>query len=85
MDHIWQWAWDRYATRYSWAIYAVCLPVLLPTYLLSTLGIVAFEGLLTQQTVDPLVSRPTTLTDRGSHELKRKSAAIQVFALARAI
>src|SRR3954447_1099394 len=44
MDHIWRWAWDRYATRYSWAIYAVCLPVLLPTYLLSTLSIVAFEG-----------------------------------------
>ena len=38
--------------------------------------------LLTQQTVDALVSRPTTLTDRGSHELKGKSAAIQVFALA---
>ena len=23
MDRIWQWAWDRYAARYSWAIYAV--------------------------------------------------------------
>jgi adenylate cyclase len=38
--------------------------------------------LLTQQTVDALVSRPTMLIDRGSHELKGKSAAIQVFALA---
>ena len=38
--------------------------------------------LLTQQTVDALISRPTTLTDRGSHELKGKSAAIQVVALA---
>jgi len=37
--------------------------------------------LLTQQTVEALVSRPTTLTDRGSYELKGKSAAIQVFAL----
>jgi class 3 adenylate cyclase len=37
--------------------------------------------LLTQQTIDALVSRPTQLTDRGSHELKGKSAAIQVFAL----
>jgi len=35
--------------------------------------------LVTQQTVDALVSRPTTLTDRGSHELKGKSAAIHVF------
>ena len=43
MHRIWQWAWDRYATRYSWAIYGICLPVLLPTYLLSTLGIVALE------------------------------------------
>src|SRR4051794_38145083 len=32
--------------------------------------------LLTQQTVDALVSRPTMLIDRGSHELKGKSAAI---------
>src|SRR4051812_12450294 len=43
MDRIWQWAWNRYAQRYSWAIYAICLPVLLPTYLFATLGIVAFE------------------------------------------
>jgi class 3 adenylate cyclase len=35
--------------------------------------------LVTQSTVDALVSRPTTLTDRGSHELKGKSAATQVF------
>ena len=35
--------------------------------------------LVTQQTVDALVSRPTTLTDPGSHELKGKSAAIHVF------
>ena len=37
--------------------------------------------LLTQQTADALASRPTGLADRGSHELKGKSAAIQVFAL----
>ncbi|WP_123024252.1 adenylate/guanylate cyclase domain-containing protein [Mycolicibacterium stellerae] len=41
--------------------------------------------LLTQQTIDALVSRPTPLTDRGSHELKGKSAAIQVFALGQGI
>jgi class 3 adenylate cyclase len=37
--------------------------------------------LLTHQTVDALASRPPGLTDRGSHALKGKSAAVQVFAL----
>jgi class 3 adenylate cyclase len=37
--------------------------------------------LLTHQTVDALVSRPPGLTDRGSHALKGKSAALQVFGL----
>ena len=37
--------------------------------------------LLTQQTVDALPSRPIGLTDRGSHALKGKSAAVQVFGL----
>ena len=35
--------------------------------------------LLTHQTVDALVSRPSGLIDRGSHGLKGKSAATQVF------
>ena len=37
--------------------------------------------LLTGQTVDALASRPPALTDRGSHALKGKSAAVQVFGL----
>ena len=37
--------------------------------------------LLTHQTVDALVSPPSGLMDRGSHELKGKSATVQVFAL----
>jgi class 3 adenylate cyclase len=37
--------------------------------------------LLTDQSVDALVSRPLGLTDRGSHALKGKSAAMQVFGL----
>ncbi len=37
--------------------------------------------LLTQQTVDELVSRPLGLIDRGSHELKGKSATVKVFSL----
>ena len=37
--------------------------------------------LLTDQSVDTLVFRPPGLTDRGSHALKGKSAAMQVFGL----
>ena len=37
--------------------------------------------LLTQQTVEALASRPQGLEDRGSHELKGKSAAVRVFAV----
>ena len=37
--------------------------------------------LLTHQSVDALVRRPPGLTDRGSHALKGKSAATQVFGL----
>jgi hypothetical protein len=37
--------------------------------------------LLTQQSVDASVSRPPALIDRGSHALKGKSAAVQVFGL----
>src|SRR5215207_2143561 len=43
MDRIWQWAWDRYGARYSWAIYAISLPVLLPIWLLLSFVIVAVE------------------------------------------
>ena len=43
MDRIWQWAWDRYKSRYSWACWALTLPPALPVYLAWSLGIVAFE------------------------------------------
>jgi class 3 adenylate cyclase len=43
MDRIWQWAWDRHGARYSWAIYAMTLSVLLPTYLFLSFLVVAFE------------------------------------------
>jgi len=43
MDRIWQWAWDRYGARYSWAIYAIALPLILPIYLLPALLVVAYE------------------------------------------
>ncbi|MBY0291358.1 MAG: hypothetical protein K2X52_30095 [Mycobacteriaceae bacterium] len=43
MDRIWQLAWDRYKSRYSWACWALTLPLALPVYLAWSLGIVAFE------------------------------------------
>jgi HAMP domain-containing protein len=43
MDRIWQWAWDRYGARYSWAIYAATVVVLLPIYIFLSFVIVAFE------------------------------------------
>jgi adenylate cyclase len=44
MDRIWQWTWDRYSTRYSWAICVVGIPLLLPIYLVLSLLIVAVQG-----------------------------------------
>jgi adenylate cyclase len=44
MDRIWQWAWDRYAARYSWALGAILLPIPLSIYLLPSFGVVALEG-----------------------------------------
>src|SRR6201995_377965 len=43
MDRLWQWAWDRYKSRYSWACWLLTLPFALPVYLAWSLGIVAFE------------------------------------------
>jgi class 3 adenylate cyclase len=43
MDRIWQWAWERHAKRYSWAIYAVTVATLLPIYLVLAMIVVAFE------------------------------------------
>jgi hypothetical protein len=73
MDRIWQWAWDRHGARYSWAIYAVLVPVFLQIY--------RDAILLTDHCVDALASRPPELIDRGAHALKGKSAAVQVFGL----
>ena len=43
MDRIWQWTWDRYGTRYSWAICVVAFVTLLPTFLFWSLLVVAYE------------------------------------------
>jgi adenylate cyclase len=43
MDRVWQWAWDRYGARYSWAIGVIALFVVLPPYLLASILVVAYE------------------------------------------
>jgi adenylate cyclase len=43
MDRIWQWAWDRYGARYSWALSAVMFAVFLPAFLMLSFIVVAFE------------------------------------------
>ena len=44
MDRIWQWAWDRYGPRYSWAVSAIGFMVILQIYLGSAFIVVALEG-----------------------------------------
>jgi adenylate cyclase len=43
MNRVWQWAWDRHGTRYSWAVYALSFLVSLPVWALVPLLIVEFE------------------------------------------
>lgn len=43
MDRFWQWVWDRYGPRFSWALYAVAVPLSMPVYLLWSFLIVAVE------------------------------------------
>lgn len=43
MDRIWQWAWDRYGRRYSWAIWAIGSFLYLPVYVTYSMVIVASE------------------------------------------
>ena len=43
MDRIFQWAWDRYGTRYSWVLCAFAFVVAFPIYLTLALAIVAVE------------------------------------------
>lgn len=43
MDRIWQWAWDQYRARYSWAIFAISVLVALPIWLVSSIILTAYE------------------------------------------
>ena len=44
MDRIWQWAWDRYKSRFSWVAWLLTFLLAFPVYVLWSLSIVAFEG-----------------------------------------
>ena len=43
VDRIWQWAWDRYGTGYSWAIFVVSILWVLPIWLVSSMIITAYD------------------------------------------
>lgn len=43
MDRVFQWLWDRYGARYSWALWALMIPVSLPVLLFWGFGVVGFE------------------------------------------
>ncbi|MFZ0713669.1 adenylate/guanylate cyclase domain-containing protein [Mycobacterium sp.] len=43
MDRIWQWAWDRYGARYSWAAFAITVVLGAPTLLVWSFVIVALQ------------------------------------------
>ncbi len=43
MERIWQWVWERYGARWSWAVYAVTATWPLPIYLSWSFLIVAIE------------------------------------------
>jgi adenylate cyclase len=44
MDRMWQWAWDRYPSRYSWVLYAILFVLMLPPYLVFSFVVVAVFG-----------------------------------------
>jgi class 3 adenylate cyclase len=44
MDRIWQWVWDRFRNRYSWAAWAVASLVSMPVYLFWSSLVIAVEG-----------------------------------------
>lgn len=43
MDRVWQWAWDRYPGRYTWAIFGIAAALNFVVYLFFAMLIVAFE------------------------------------------
>ncbi|OBK32487.1 cyclase [Mycobacterium sp. 1245111.1] len=44
MDRIWQWAWDRHGSRYSWTIWVVVFAAMLPVFVLLAFVIVRIDS-----------------------------------------
>jgi class 3 adenylate cyclase len=44
MDRVWQWVWNRYATRYSWAVFVVTYVLTVPLWVFTAIVIVETEG-----------------------------------------
>ena len=43
MERIWQWVWDRYGARYSWAAFAITVVLGAPTFLVWSFIVVALQ------------------------------------------
>src|SRR5687767_9681861 len=43
MDRIWQWAWDRHATGYSWAVFVISYVLTVPLWVFTAIIIVEYE------------------------------------------
>ena len=44
IERVWQWAWARHGTRYSWAVFAITFVVILPIWEILAFVVVGFEG-----------------------------------------
>jgi hypothetical protein len=84
MDRIWQWAWNRYGARYSWALCAIAFVVVLPIYLASLFVVVAFEQ--SDHYVEAAVRRRPGLSTARTRRQgipcpEREVSPVQVFGL----
>lgn len=43
VDRLWQWAWDRHGTRYSWAVFALTFVLILPRWVFTAFFVIWFE------------------------------------------
>ena len=92
MDRMWQWVWDRYGPRYSWAALAVAMPLGLPVYILWAFLIVAVEesSHYVQAAAVTVVTAPVLVyvaqrPGSGAGRLVERWAAGQEFDRARAL
>jgi class 3 adenylate cyclase len=44
MDRVWQWAWDRFGPRYSWAAFALAYVITVPMWLATAVVVAEFES-----------------------------------------